>query len=308
MVGVSKDNIMLREAVAELINERPVRTGSLLVTIFGDAIAPRGGAVTLSSLIKLIAPLGPNERLVRTTIGRQAKENWLVCERRGKFSQYSLSSNAKVLYSLNAKRIYNSDPLNWDGHWTLVPLHGLGGSSRQKARYELNSAGFGEIFPNLFAHPNYELESAKKLITPFFSKKAPIVFMAVAIDQISSHEIINLGWDIYELNGRYLDFVNKYDKIFSFLCAGSDIEEETAFALRILMINDYRNILFQDPTLPLELLPSNWCGEKAKFLCKEIYKFVFFKSEHFIDINGLSFEGRFPIISRDALDRFGGIG
>ena len=37
--------------------QRPLRGGSLLVTIFGDAIAPRGGLVTLGSLIRLAQPL-----------------------------------------------------------------------------------------------------------------------------------------------------------------------------------------------------------------------------------------------------------
>ena len=48
--------------------QRPLRGGSLLITIFGDAIAPRGGAVTLGSLIRLAAPFGLTERLVRTLL------------------------------------------------------------------------------------------------------------------------------------------------------------------------------------------------------------------------------------------------
>ena len=34
-----------------------------MVTVWGDAIAPHGGAVWLSGLIRLLAPLGLNERL-----------------------------------------------------------------------------------------------------------------------------------------------------------------------------------------------------------------------------------------------------
>ena len=46
--------------------QRPLRSGSLLVTILGDAIAPRGGRVTLGSLIRLAEPFGLPERLVLT--------------------------------------------------------------------------------------------------------------------------------------------------------------------------------------------------------------------------------------------------
>ena len=65
------------QLVARYRRQRPLRGGSLIVTIFGDAIMPRGGAVTLGSLISLAAPFGLNERLVRTAAARLAKEGWL---------------------------------------------------------------------------------------------------------------------------------------------------------------------------------------------------------------------------------------
>ena len=63
-----------RALVTGFRRQRPVRAGSLLVTIFGDAIAPRGGTITLASLIRLARPFGITERLVRTSVGRLAQE------------------------------------------------------------------------------------------------------------------------------------------------------------------------------------------------------------------------------------------
>ena len=68
--------------------QRPLRGGSLIVTLFGDAIMPRGGAVALGSLIALAAPFGLNERLVRTATVRLAKDGWLEGRRAGKLSEY----------------------------------------------------------------------------------------------------------------------------------------------------------------------------------------------------------------------------
>src|SRR5579863_9511136 len=73
--------------------QRPLRGGSLLVTIFGDAIAPRGGAVTLGSLIRLAAPFGLTERLVRTCVARLAREGWLAARRAGRRSEYHLTTD-----------------------------------------------------------------------------------------------------------------------------------------------------------------------------------------------------------------------
>src|SRR2546429_5416552 len=61
--------------------QRPLRAGSLLVTIFGDAIAPRGAAVTLGSLIRLAAPFSLTERLVRTSVTQLARDRWIVTRR-----------------------------------------------------------------------------------------------------------------------------------------------------------------------------------------------------------------------------------
>src|SRR4029453_14301246 len=66
-------------------SRHPPRAKSLVVTVWGDAIAPHGGAVWLSGLIKLLAPLGLNERLVRTSVYRLAQEGWRLSptDRRG---------------------------------------------------------------------------------------------------------------------------------------------------------------------------------------------------------------------------------
>src|ERR1700760_1744890 len=70
---------------------KPLRGGSLLITIFGDSIAPRGGVVTLGSLIQLAAPFGLTERLVRTSVARLAQDGWLAARRDGRLSEYRLA-------------------------------------------------------------------------------------------------------------------------------------------------------------------------------------------------------------------------
>src|SRR5579863_4169899 len=74
---------------------KPLRVGSLLVTIFGDAIAPRGGVVTLGSLIRLAALFGLPDRLVRTSVARLAHDGWLVARREGRRSEYRLTTDGE---------------------------------------------------------------------------------------------------------------------------------------------------------------------------------------------------------------------
>ena len=75
---------VVAQLVARFRRQRPLRGGSLIVTIFGDSIAPRGGAIALGSLIRLCEPFGLTDRLVRTSVGRLSAEHWLVGTRQGR--------------------------------------------------------------------------------------------------------------------------------------------------------------------------------------------------------------------------------
>src|ERR1700719_654358 len=110
------------ELVARFRRQRPLRGGSLIVTIFGDAIMPRGGAVTLGSLISLAAPFGLNERLGRTAAARLAKEGWLEGRRAGKRSEYHLSQDGRERFAEATRRIYGAAETAWSGRWTVIVL------------------------------------------------------------------------------------------------------------------------------------------------------------------------------------------
>ena len=51
----------------------PPRVPSLLITVFGDALVPHGGSAWLSTLFRLLAGFGINERAVRTGVFRVAR-------------------------------------------------------------------------------------------------------------------------------------------------------------------------------------------------------------------------------------------
>src|SRR2546422_8735646 len=90
--------------------QRPLRGGSLLVTLFGDSIAPRGGVVTLGSLIQLAAPFGLTERLVRTSVARLAQDDWLTARRDGRRSEYRLTARGRQRFAEATQRIYSKAP------------------------------------------------------------------------------------------------------------------------------------------------------------------------------------------------------
>src|SRR5436853_7888344 len=94
--------------------QRPLRGGSLLITVFGDSIAPRGGAVTLNSLIRLTAPFGLTERLMRTAVERLARVCWLARKRSGGRSEYRLTRGGGERFAEATQRIYGESHRDGD--------------------------------------------------------------------------------------------------------------------------------------------------------------------------------------------------
>src|SRR2546423_13534851 len=70
--------------IRRTLADDPPRARSLVVTVWGDSLAPHGGAVWLAGLIRLLAPFGINERLVRTSVYRLAQEGWLGARQGGR--------------------------------------------------------------------------------------------------------------------------------------------------------------------------------------------------------------------------------
>src|SRR5210317_1846230 len=111
------------EALVDEFRARPtIRAGSLIITIFGDAIAPRGGTVWIGSLIRVLDDFGINERLVRTSVFRVTKDHWLDVDQVGRRSYYKLSSDGADRFEQATLRIYGDPRQSWDGDWCLVLL------------------------------------------------------------------------------------------------------------------------------------------------------------------------------------------
>ena len=153
-------NAAVSELVARFRRQRPLRGGSLLVTIFGDSILPRGGAIALSSLIALGEPFGLNERLVRTASARLAKDGWLDGKRIGKLSEYHLSASGRERFADATKRIYSATEQEWSGRWTVIVIPATRAAERKELREELMWRGFGELSAGVFAHPEVEIGRA----------------------------------------------------------------------------------------------------------------------------------------------------
>jgi len=301
------------ELVARFRRQRPLRGGSLIVTIFGDSIMPRGGAVALGSLIALAAPFGLNERLVRTATARLAKDGWLEGHRAGKLSEYHLSRDGRERFAEATKRIYSEPDTEWSGRWTLVVLPPMRAAERKEIKEQLTWRGFGELSSSVFAHPELDSRSldsrsfGKGLRSPDPLSKV-IVFDANLTDDDAPQHLVGLGWDLEELGLRYQRFVKRFERVLATVRGPRTLDDQACFIVRTLLIHEYRRLHLRDPLLPPRLLRANWPGAQAAALCRDIYASVFAASEAHLSRVAAQLDGPLPPPDASVMHRFGGIG
>lgn len=285
--------------------QRPLRGGSLLITIFGDAIAPRGGAVTLGSLIRLAAPFGLTERLVRTSVARLAREGWLAAHRSGRRSEYRLTRSGAERFAEATRRIYGEHPRGWGGTWTLVLLS----AARRRPpalRPELAWLGFGQLTPTLFAHPACTLRQASRWLRGLRGMRGALLFPGASGGPAVDRELAARGWDLSLQARRYRGFIGRFAAAGKALAARS-VTPETAFLVRTLLIHEYRKIHLKDPQLPLALLPADWAGRSAYRLCRGLYARLFPAAEKHLSECARRLHRALPRVDAAARARFGGI-
>src|SRR5258707_8826498 len=56
--------------IVDQLKREPSRTGSIIITVFGDAIVPRGGSVWLGTLLEFFKALDIDSGVVRTAMSR----------------------------------------------------------------------------------------------------------------------------------------------------------------------------------------------------------------------------------------------
>src|SRR5262249_60917524 len=90
------------------LRAEPSRTWSVIITVFGDAIVPRGGSVWLGTLVRFFAALGINDGVVRTAMSRLAAHGWVGRRRVGRHRFFYLTQDGRVALK-QAKAAHSCD-------------------------------------------------------------------------------------------------------------------------------------------------------------------------------------------------------
>lgn len=302
----------IRSATQSLIDEfrsRPtLRAGSLITTVFGDAVAPRGGSVWIGSLIQVMAEFGVSERLVRTSVFRLTGDGWLEAKPIGRRSFYGLTADGSRRFEQATQRIYGEPRRRWAGDWCVVLLGGVSPVHREPLRKELGWLGFAQISTNVLAHPAPDTTDLDTTLGRLGEADSVIVLEAQTIrNEQAMRRLAQASWNLADIDARYASFVERFRPLIKASGKSAEMAPGTAFLVRTLLVQEYRKVLLRDPLLPATLLPAGWHGQAAYQLCRNLYRAVYRSADDYLSEVMETAEGPLPPPAASFYARFGGL-
>jgi phenylacetic acid degradation operon negative regulatory protein len=263
-------------ALINRLHERGrLRVWSLVITVFGDAVVPRGGTISAGTLQDLLGRLRIEPGAVRTALSRLAADGWVERRRAGRASFYSLAESGRFAFDLATRRIYAGSAPAWNGTWTIV----IAPPETRERKQEAAALGFVRASERVFIRP--ETDGAPPIAGAFAD-------MLVVHGAGAEHpETILSFWPSAETAAAYHAFMEAYRPLAAELDRGWILRGIDAAAARILLVHDWRRIVLRDPGLPAELLPADWPGGEGRALVRLIYAALAQPSEAWLDEAGL---------------------
>src|SRR5579871_3274121 len=260
--------------IIEQLKREPSRTGSIIITVFGDAIVPRGGSVWLGTLLEFFEMLDIDASVVRTAMSRLTADGWFERNKVGRNSFYRLVSKGRLTFDIATRHIYDSPPSDWTGRFELLLIGN--GEDRDASREALKNAGFGSPLPGVWAAPSG---------VPIPEEAANAIRLEVSAEDDSGRKLLSASWPLDRTADAYLKFMKTFAPLRALLDRDT-LSDADAFTARILLIHHYRRVVLRDPLLPMALLPKDWPGTAARSLCGDIYRALLGASEQWLDREG----------------------
>lgn len=238
-----------------------VSARSLLTTMLGEYVLPKGTPVWTSALVDALAMFGVEEKSARQSLARTAAEGWLDSERMGRRVRWALTPPGRRLLTEGAQRIYDfgSGERPWDGTWlvVLVSVPEAKRDLRHRVRTRLTWAGFGSPEPGVWITPHADREAeALGVLKELGLADDAMSFTATYGAVGSEAAMVARAWDLSEVEDRYEAFIDEFTGL-------RPADGAAVLHAQTMLVHEWRRFPFLDPRLPSNLLPANWSGAKA---------------------------------------------
>lgn len=234
---------------------------SLLLTMLGEFVYPRGADVWTSTLLEGFAVLGVEEKSARQAVSRAAAEGLLTPTRDGRRTRWTLTDAGTTLLREGTERIYSflAAEREWDGRWLLlsVAVPETQRRLRHRLRTQLTWLGMGSPAPGLWVVPDVSVaDEVAEVLEGLDLRRGAFVWSGTWMDIGERQSLIDAAWHLDEVAATYREFLDVFTP-------DTGLEPAAAFAAQVHLVQAWRRFPFLDPDLPLSLLPEDWPGPAA---------------------------------------------
>jgi phenylacetic acid degradation operon negative regulatory protein len=255
------------EGVGQREDDVVLRPESLLLTFYGAHVLGRPVMVATPSLIDVMERVAVSPHATRSAISRMVARGRLVSERRGRQVYYGLTPRSVEVLNDGYVRIWRTGAVNrhWDGRWTLLSFKLP--ESWQRQRHELRTrllwAGFGPLQGGLWIAPS--VPDVDRLLAGLEAAAHVRAFVAQPHAGVDAAAMLTDVWDIPGLARRYERFLERWDG------GTADRTHTDPLGRQLVLQEEWRLTLRQEPQLPVELLPQPWPAERAQELFHRLH-------------------------------------
>ena len=242
---------------------------SLLLTVLGEFVHPRGRPVWTSTLLEAMSSLGIEEKSARQALARTASEGLLSSSRDGRRVQWSLTEHGETLLREGTERIYgflrSSHP--WDGRWLVltVSLPETQRALRHQLRTRLTWLGLGSPSPGLWVTPEAgHLDEVRRAVADLDLAARSFAWVGPATGIGDERRLLEDAWDLATVEDLYRAFLRRFERRSAETARGS-------FIAQVELVQEWRRFPFLDPDLPRELLDHDWSGLRAATLFHDLH-------------------------------------
>jgi phenylacetic acid degradation operon negative regulatory protein len=238
---------------------------SVLLTVLGEYVLPRGEGVWQETLVEALGALGHKPHAARQAVARSVTAGWLQTTRHGRRARVSLTDATARMLSEGAERIYSfGAPWEWDGRWLLVVLRVP--EERRELRHQLRTrlawAGFGSLGGGLSITPHVEREEELRELVGSGSAAELLSFRAEIGALGDPQRTLAEAWDLEGVAAAYREFV-------AIFARQRPRAPEAVFRAQTLLVHKWRKFPFLDPDLPESILPAGWPRARAHAVFEE---------------------------------------
>jgi phenylacetic acid degradation operon negative regulatory protein len=234
---------------------------SLLLTVLGEFVHPRGTPVWTATLVAGLAELGVEEKSARQAIARSAADGVLESEKSGRRVSWHITQPGTRLLAEGTRRIYSfmNETPPWDGSWLVlsVAIPETQRQLRHKLRTRLTWLGMGSPSPGIWILPDVnKVADVAAVIDELDLNQRAFAWTGKLASIGEPDVLIEDAWSLDDVEQRYEDFLATFGKI----RAGTPPQ---AFQAQVRLVQAWRRFPFLDPALPRELLDHDWPGPRA---------------------------------------------